>query len=85
MEDAAIPLRYARNLAEGHGIVWNPGGKPVDGTTDFLFLLMVGGLVKAGLHPQAAARILELVAHCFTIVLIYLVIRKRGLQPDGRL
>jgi len=77
-EGAAIVLRYARHLAPDYGIVWNSGGKPVDGTTDFLFLLVVSGLVKAGLQPQAAARIWDLVAYCITIVLIYLVIRKRG-------
>jgi hypothetical protein len=80
LEDAAIVLRYAKNLAAGYGIVWNPGAKPVDGTTDFLFLLMVGGLVKAGLQPQAAARILDLVAHGLTIALIYLAVRKRGVS-----
>jgi len=80
LEDAAIVLRYARYLAAGYGIVWNPGGKPVDGSTDFLFLMTIGGLVKAGLQPQLAARILDLVAHCLTIVLVYLVIRKRGIS-----
>ena len=24
-EDAFIALRFARNLAHGHGLVWNPG------------------------------------------------------------
>jgi hypothetical protein len=25
-DDAMISLRYGRNLAAGHGLVWNPGG-----------------------------------------------------------
>jgi hypothetical protein len=78
LEDAAILPRYAKFIAAGHGIVWNLGGEPVDGSTDFLFLLMVSGLVKGGLQPQTAARILDLMAHCLTIVLIYAIIRKRG-------
>jgi hypothetical protein len=78
LEDAAILPRYAKYLATGYGIVWNPGGKPVDGSTDFLFLLMVGGLVKAGLQAQTAARILDLFAHCLAIVFIYLVVKKQG-------
>ncbi len=77
LEDAAILPRYAQFLAAGHGIVWNLGARPVDGSTDFLFLLMVGGLVKAGLQPQVAARILDIVAHCLTLTLIYTVIRRR--------
>jgi hypothetical protein len=24
-DDQKISMRYARNLAEGHGLVWNPG------------------------------------------------------------
>ncbi len=47
-EDAAILMRYAVHLAEGHGIVWNVGEKPVDGATDFLFMLMVAGLIPVG-------------------------------------
>ena len=78
LEDAAIILRYVGHLAAGHGIVWNIGDKPVDGTTDFLFLLVVSGLVKCGLSAQVAARIWILAAHCLTIGLIYLAIRQRG-------
>ena len=37
-EDAAMLMRYAQHLADGHGIVWNIGGHPVDGATDFLFM-----------------------------------------------
>src|ERR1700739_512384 len=72
LEDAAIVLRYVGHLAAGYGIVWNIGDKPVDGTTDFLFLLVVSGLVKGGLSALVAARIWILVAHCLTIGLIYL-------------
>ena len=32
-EDANIFFRYARNLAEGHGVVFNPGGERVEGIT----------------------------------------------------
>ena len=26
-DDAMISMRYAKNLADGHGLVWNPGGE----------------------------------------------------------
>ena len=29
-EDAFIALRFAKNLANGHGLLWNPGAPPVD-------------------------------------------------------
>ena len=46
-EDAAMLMRYAENLAAGHGIVWNVGEAPVDGATDFLFMSSVAGLDQA--------------------------------------
>jgi len=30
-DDAMISMRYARNLANGAGLVWNPGGERVQG------------------------------------------------------
>ncbi len=38
-DDAMISMRYARNLAEGHGLVWNPGGERVQGFTSPLWTL----------------------------------------------
>lgn len=34
-EDAFISFRYARNLVDGHGLVFNPGER-VEGYTNFL-------------------------------------------------
>ena len=38
-DDAMISMRYARNLAQGHGLLWNPGQAPVEGYTNFLWTL----------------------------------------------
>jgi hypothetical protein len=37
-DDAMISMRYARNLAEGHGLVWNPGGDRVEGFSNPLWV-----------------------------------------------
>jgi hypothetical protein len=34
VDDAMISMRYARNLAQGHGLVWNIGDAPVQGFTN---------------------------------------------------
>ncbi len=60
-EDAFILFRYAENLAEGHGIVFNPGGPRTEGATDFLWLLMLAGLVKLGIDVAVGAVILNAV------------------------
>ena len=61
-EDSLMLLRYADHLAHGAGIVWNIGDKPVEGATDFLFLVCVSGVMKlTGMHPILACRALLLV------------------------
>lgn len=37
-DDAMVSMRYARNLAGGHGLVWNPGGERVEGYTNSLWV-----------------------------------------------
>lgn len=75
-EDAAILMRYAKHVSEGRGIVWNPGEAPVDGATDFLFMLLTGLLTKAGIPLERAVRSLGVLAHCATVALIYLAVRR---------
>jgi hypothetical protein len=40
-DDAMISMRYARNLAEGEGLRWNPGEAPVEGVSNFLWTLVM--------------------------------------------
>ncbi len=81
-EDAAMLLRYARNVAAGHGIVWNVGERPVDGATDFLPMLLVAGLSRLGLGLEKAARDLGLAAHAATVLLVFFGARRLyGARP----
>src|SRR4051812_27890475 len=38
-DDAMISMRFARNLASGHGLRWNAGATPVEGYSNFLWTL----------------------------------------------
>lgn len=38
-DDAMISMRYAKNLAHGFGLVWNPGGEHVEGFTNPLWVV----------------------------------------------
>ena len=40
-DDAMVSMRYARNLAGGYGLVWNPGAEPVEGYTNPLWVLFM--------------------------------------------
>ena len=42
-EDAFITFRFAENLALGHGFVWNIGEPPVEGFTNFLWVVLCAG------------------------------------------
>ncbi len=42
-DDMMISMRYGRNLAEGHGLVWNPGER-VEGYTNFLWTVVMAGV-----------------------------------------
>lgn len=74
-EDAAMLLKYAANLAAGHGIVWNIGEPPVDGPTDFLPMVLVAGLAWLGVSVEHAVRALGLASHVGTVILIYATTR----------
>jgi hypothetical protein len=70
-EDAAMLMRYAQHLAEGHGIVWNVGKAPVDGATDFLFMVTAAALIKLGLTVGQTVRGIGFVSHLLTVLIVY--------------
>ena len=53
-DDAFISFRYARNLLEGNGLVWNPGER-VEGYSNFLWVLELAAIWAAtGVPPEDA-------------------------------
>jgi hypothetical protein len=70
-EDAAMLMRYAENVATGHGMVWNIGEPPVDGATDFLFTLLIVAVHAAGFETQAATKLVIVVAWLLTTAVVY--------------
>ena len=57
-DDAWITARYAENLADGHGFVWNPGGPRVEGFSNPLLVYAEALAHAAGLSTIGAARII---------------------------
>ena len=60
-EDAFINFRYVRNLAEGFGFVFNPGGEQVEGFSNFLWTGILYFAYVTGLKVVTAARILGII------------------------
>ncbi len=61
-DDAYISFRYARNLASGAGLVFNPGDAPVEGYTNFLWVLILAAGSALKLAPESLAPALSLLA-----------------------
>jgi arabinofuranosyltransferase len=54
-DDAFISFRYARNLADGDGLVFNPGHERVEGYTNFLWVLILAAGSWVGMPPESLA------------------------------
>jgi hypothetical protein len=85
IDDAMISMRYAKHLAQGHGLVWNIGEKPVEGFTNFGWTLLMG-LVH--LFPIPAAKISAAIMFIsLTILLINIIVVHKiaeVLLPDSK-
>jgi hypothetical protein len=70
-DDTFITLRYATNLASGHGIVWNTVDPiHVEGSTSPGWMLMNAGAIGAGLDPVAVSHLAGLVAALAGLALV---------------
>lgn len=70
-DDAFISFRFARNLACGQGLVWNPGDRPVEGYTNFLWVLLCAAAIKAGGDVIRFTQALGVAAGVTTLAYVY--------------
>jgi hypothetical protein len=76
-EDAHITFRFARNLAQGHGFVWNIGEPPIEGFTTFLWVLIAAAGFKAGVDVFLLMQAIGAVAAVGTMILSFECARRR--------
>jgi hypothetical protein len=74
-DDAMVSMRYARNLADGHGLLWNPGQTPVEGYTNLLWTLWMAVLHLLPV-PEAKISLLVMLTSA-ALLLLNLVVVKR--------
>ncbi|GAB4547220.1 MAG: hypothetical protein Fur002_23050 [Anaerolineales bacterium] len=67
VDDAMISMRYARNLAQGQGLVWNVGDAPVQGFTNLGWTLF---MALIHLLPLPASKISLAVALTSALILL---------------
>jgi hypothetical protein len=83
-DDAMISLTYARNLAEGYGLVWNPGGPAVEGYTNPLWTLILALCHRVGLPANLVPLLVSAVSALLVLGCVALAARiARRLQPSS--
>ncbi|MBI5476090.1 MAG: hypothetical protein HY964_05060 [Ignavibacteriales bacterium] len=79
-DDAFISFRYAANLVNGSGLVWNPNER-VEGYTNFLWTIFISGGIFIGIEPILFSFILGILFFCLSNITTY-KIAKHILQSD---
>jgi len=84
VDDAMISMRYAKHLAQGHGLVWNIGSLPAEGFTNLGWTLYMAFL---HLFPFSASKIsLAIMLTSLAILLVNINIVYKiteSLSPDS--
>jgi hypothetical protein len=62
-DDSFITYRFAKNLARGAGVTWNPGEPPVEGYSNFLWMLLSAGAIRGGLDPLLVSRVAAILCY----------------------
>jgi len=75
VDDAFISFRYARNLAHGLGLTWNPG-VPVEGYTNLLWVLLLTPFAWLDIDLIIPSAVMGILFQVLTLVLMGHVIRR---------
>jgi len=84
-DDSMISMRYAKNLAHGQGLVWNPGGEKVEGFSNPFWVLF---MALFHLFPIASSKIslfIQIFAVLFMIINLFLVRKIAGFISENSL
>jgi len=84
-EDSFISFRFAKNLAEGYGLVWNIGEMPVEGYTNFLWVIICTLGTIAGFNIILFTQIIGITAGIFTLFYVYNISRQIGFDESTAL
>ncbi len=76
LDDTYISMRYARHLVNGHGLVWNVGEAPVEGYTNFLWVMWIALLMTIVREPSYAMIASAAAFHVMAALLLYRLFRK---------
>ena len=72
MDDAFISFRYAKNLIEGNGLVWNIGER-VEGYSNFSWTMLVAAGMLIGIKPETSTLWMGMIFHLAGLIMTYLL------------
>lgn len=75
-EDAFISFRFAKHLANGNGLTWNIGEPPVEGFTNFLWVIMSAGAAKLGVELPLFVQVLGMLSSLLILIYAYRFARR---------
>jgi hypothetical protein len=74
-DDGMISMRYAHNLADGHGLVWNPGGERVEGFSNPLWTALMALIHTVGFSQNTVSLYVQLAGLFFLTLNLWCVYR----------
>jgi hypothetical protein len=74
-DDAMISMRYAKNLAQGYGLVWNPGETPVEGYTNPLWVVYMAIFHLLPIDPRMISLYIQISAAVLLVINLFIVRR----------
>lgn len=75
IDDMYISLRYAKHWAEGLGLLWNRAEEPVEGYSNFSFVVFAALAIHWGFNPVFVLKSLGIVGLGFSTVAVYCLTR----------
>lgn len=76
-DDAYISMRYAKHFFDGHGLTWNIGQAPIEGYTNFLWVLWISFLMIFMKDPGILMGVSLSLFNIGSVLLLYRFLRKK--------
>jgi hypothetical protein len=76
-DDSYISMRYAKHFHEGNGLTWNKGQAPIEGFTNFLWVLWISFLMLFDKDPIFFMIGCNAIFHVLSVLLLFTFLRKQ--------
>ena len=82
-DDVFISYRYAENLGTGYGLTFNPHEPPVEGYSNFSWILIAALVRRLGLSIEFWMPRIGVIAGMLSVGFLWLLYRRRNVRPSA--